>query len=95
MVQADLPGLNKDDIHVEVRDDAITIEGERRKEHEEHCEGYYRSERSYGSFLRTVPLPEGIEADKAEANFHDGVLEVSMPMPRQEERRRRQVEIKG
>lgn len=95
VVRADLPGLNRDDVRVEVTDDVVTIRGERRREHEEHREGYYRSERSYGGFIRTIPLPEGIEADKAAANFRDGVLEVTMPAPRQEERRGRQVEIKG
>jgi HSP20 family protein len=78
VVRADLPGLSKDDIQVEVRDDAITIQGERRQEHEDE----YHSERSYGSFFRNIPLPEGVEASKAEANFRDGVLEITMPAPR-------------
>jgi HSP20 family protein len=94
VVRADLPGLKKDDIHVEIEDDAVTIHGERRQEHEEHREGFYRSERSYGSFIRTIPLPERVEADKAEANFRNGVLEITIPAPRHEERRR-QLEIKG
>ena len=95
IVRADLPGLNRDDIRVEVKDDTVTIQGERRRSEEEHREGFYRSERSYGHFIRTIPLPEGIEADKAEANFRDGVLEVTIPSPRQEERRGRSLEIKG
>jgi HSP20 family protein len=88
VVRADLPGLKRDDIHVEIENNAVTIHGERRQEHEEHREGFYRSERSYGSFVRTIPLPEHVEADKAEASFRDGVLEVTIPAPRHEERRR-------
>jgi HSP20 family protein len=95
VVRADLPGLNREDIHVEIKDDSVTIQGERRRSQEEHREGFYRSERSYGTFLRTIPMPEGIEADKAEASFRDGVLEVTIPAPRHEERRGRPVEIKG
>jgi HSP20 family protein len=91
VVRADLPGLSKDDIQVEVRDDAITIQGERRQEHEDE----FRSERSYGSFFRSIPLPEGVEAGKAEANFRDGVLEITMPAPRGDAKRGRRIEIKA
>src|SRR5262249_25955765 len=59
VVRAELPGLSKDDVHVEIAEDAITIEGQRHHEHEEKHEGYYHSERSYGSFYRTIALPEG------------------------------------
>jgi len=95
VVRADLPGLSKDDVQVEVTDDAVTIRGERHREHEERREGYYHSERSYGGFFRSVPLPEGVEADKAEANFRDGVLELTMPAPRRETSRGRRLEVKG
>jgi len=95
VIRADLPGLTRDDVQVEVADDAISIRGERRQEHEEHREGFYHSERSYGSFHRTIPLPDGIEADKADASFHDGVLEVTMPAPRREASRSRRLEVKG
>lgn len=95
VVRADLPGLNKNDVRVEVTDDAITIEGERRHEHEERREGYIHSERSYGSFSRRIPLPDGVEADKANANFRDGVLEISMPAPKREPSRSRRIEVKG
>src|SRR5437879_9913420 len=60
VVRADLPGLTKDDVKVELTNDAITIEGERKGEHEEKGEGYYRSERSYGKFYRRLPVPEGV-----------------------------------
>jgi HSP20 family protein len=94
VVRADLPGLTKDDVHVEVTDEALTIEGERRSEHEERQGGFFRSERRYGTFRRQLPLPEGVNADQVVASFKDGVLEVSMPAPQQQARSRR-IEIQG
>src|SRR5437879_5250108 len=81
IVRADLPGLTKDDINVDITDDAIKIRGERRQEKEENKEGYYRSERSYGSFYREVPLPSGVKREEANATFRNGVLEITMPAP--------------
>jgi HSP20 family protein len=95
VIRADLPGLTKDDIHVEVKDDAVTIRGERQHEHEERQEGYFHSERSYGSFFRSIPLPDGALADKADASFRDGVLEVTVPAPRHAESKGRRLEVKG
>ena len=92
VIRADLPGLNKDDVHLDLTDDALTIEGERRFEHEENQGGVYRSERSYGSFRRQIPLPEGVNAENATATFRDGVLEVTMPMP-EPRRASRRIEI--
>ena len=94
VVRADLPGLTKDDVKVEVTNDAITISGERKNENEEKCEGYYRSERSYGSFYRQIPLPEGVNADDANATFKNGVLEVTMKAPERAKERSRRLEIK-
>lgn len=79
VIRADLPGLTKNDIKVDVTEDAITIQGERKREHEEEKAGVYRSERSYGSFYRTIALPPGVDTDKATASFNNGVLEVRMP----------------
>jgi HSP20 family protein len=93
VVRADLPGLNKDDVKVDVTEDSITIQGERKREQEEEREGVYRSERAYGSFYRVIPLPEGTIADQAKATFKDGVLEVTMPAPPEQVRRGRRVEI--
>ena len=93
VIRADLPGLKKDDVNVEITDDAITISGERRDENEERREGYYRSERSYGSFFRSIPLPEGVNADDANATFNNGVLEITMQAPQLQSRGRR-LEIK-
>jgi HSP20 family protein len=93
VVRADVPGLSRDDLSVEVGDAALTIRGERKYDHEEEREGVYRSERSYGSFYRVVPLPEGAMGESAKANFKDGVLEVVIPAPSQEVRRGRRIEI--
>jgi len=81
VVCADLPGLNKEDVKVEVSGDALVIEGERKREHEETRSGIHRTERSYGRFYRAIPLPEGADLDKAKAQFKDGVLEVRVPVP--------------
>lgn len=80
-IRADLPGLKRDEVTVDITDDAVTIQGERRHESEEEREGFYRSERSYGSFYRVVPLPEGAITEQAKAHFRDGVLEITMPAP--------------
>jgi HSP20 family protein len=79
VVRAELPGVKKDEVNVEVtQDDVLTIQGERRNQHEEKGEGFYRSECSYGHFYRSVPLPEGVNADSATARFQDGILEIEM-----------------
>ncbi|SIN68515.1 HSP20 family protein [Singulisphaera sp. GP187] len=95
VVRADLPGLTKDDVQVEVTNEAVSIRGERRQEHEDRREGYYHTERSYGSFYRNIPLPEGVEVDQADASFRDGVLEVTLPAPRRGTNRGRRLEVKG
>jgi HSP20 family protein len=94
IVRVDLPGLTKDDVHVEVTDEALTIEGERRSEHEERQGGFFRSEHRYGTFRRQIPLPEGVNAAQVTASFKDGVLEVSMPAPQRQARGRR-IEIQS
>jgi HSP20 family protein len=80
-IRADLPGLKKDEVSVDVTDNAVTIHGERKREHEEEREGLYRSERTYGTFRRLIQLPEGAMAEQAKASFRDGVLEITMPAP--------------
>jgi HSP20 family protein len=94
VVRADLPGLKKENVNIEVDNDVLTISGERNAEHEEDRAGYYRSERSYGRFLRAIPLPEGVNADQCEASFKDGVLEVTFPAPKSPERRAQRVQIR-
>jgi HSP20 family protein len=93
IVRAELPGLKKDDVEVNLTDDAITIQGQRQQEHREEREGYYHSERSYGSFYREIPLPDGAIADSAEASFKDGILEVRVQAPPHEVSRGRKLEI--
>jgi len=89
IIRADLPGLSKDDVRVELTDEGLVLEGERRSELEEEREGMYRSERSYGSFCRVIPLPEGCDASGAEAHFENGVLEITLPLPEAATRARR------
>jgi HSP20 family protein len=94
VVCAELPGLRPEDVNVELADDALVIEGERRQEHEENQGGVHRTERSYGHFYRAVPLPDGVSGEQAQANFKDGVLEVKIPMNEQQQQRRR-IPIQG
>ncbi len=93
IVRAELPGLKKDDVQVDVSDGAITIRGERREEHEEDREGFYHSEREYGQFYRTIPLPDGAIGDSAQATFKNGVLEITMQAAPAEASRGRRLEI--
>lgn len=94
IVRADLPGLKREDVTVEVDDGVLTVSGERRQENQEEGQGFYRSERSYGSFFRAIPLPEGVNEDDISASFDAGVLEVRVPVPEQQPRRGRRVEIR-
>ena len=84
IVRTDLPGLTKDDVKIELAENLLLISGERKEEKEEKREGFYRSERSYGNFYRQIPLPEGVKTDTAAATFHNGVLEITMPMAKTE-----------
>jgi HSP20 family protein len=87
-VHAELPGLKPEDVKVEVADDALIIRGERKSEHEHRAGSAYRSERRYGQFYREIPLPEGVNAEQARAQFQNGVLEVTVPVPQQASNRR-------
>jgi HSP20 family protein len=93
LLKADLPGLSEDDVSIEVQDGNLTISGERTAEHESRERGWYRIERSFGSFSRSLTLPDGVDADAITARFDRGVLEVRIPKP--EERKPRRVEIKA
>jgi HSP20 family protein len=95
VVRADVPGMARTDLSVEIGDDALTIRGERKHEHDEDREGAFWSERSYGSFSRVVPLPPGAISDSAKATFTNGVLEVVVQAPSQDARRGRKVDISG
>lgn len=93
VVRADLPGIDPDDVAVEIGEDAITISGERRQEQIEERNGVYRVERAFGAFFREIPLPEGAIADQAKASFKDGVLEITVPAPPAQVSRGRRLEI--
>jgi HSP20 family protein len=95
VIRADLPGMKREDVNVDVTEQAITIQGERKHEKEEQGEGYYRSERGYGSFARVVPLPEGAISNQAKASFRDGVLEITMPCPPASKGRRLEIAEKA
>jgi HSP20 family protein len=80
-VKAELPGLNEKDIDVTLTGEALTIRGEKKEEQEKEDEGkgYWRREASYGSFLRMIPLPEGLNTEKVDARFKNGVLTITLP----------------
>ena len=94
IVRAELPGLKREDVRVNVTEDSIVIEGERRDEFENTHGDVYHSERSYGSFYREIPLPEGAISENTNASFRDGVLEVKLKAPPNEVRRGRSIEIR-
>ena len=92
VVKAELPGIDKNNVEVNLTDHTLTIKGEKKKEEEVKEKNYYRSERSYGSFVRTLELPTDVHADKVKATFKDGVLEVRLP--KTEEAKRKEVKVK-
>jgi HSP20 family protein len=81
VVHADLPGLSENDVQIELQDNVLTISGERKSEHEERRQGYYRVERASGRFSRALTLPEGVDPESVRASFDKGVLEVRIPKP--------------
>ncbi len=95
VTKVDLPGMKKEDVKVEVTDGHLAISGERKNESEETKSSLYRCERSYGSFYRAVPLPEGVKLDEALAKGTEGVLEVSIPLSAQPDAKVRKVDIEG
>jgi HSP20 family protein len=95
VVRADLPGVTPDDVQIDVEDGVLTVSGERRNTNEEQREGFYRSERSYGAFSRSIALPEGVDEDQVNARYEHGVLEVTVPLPQQQRQRGRRVQIQS
>jgi HSP20 family protein len=95
VVEAELPGIPKDAVKIACTDHTLTIQGEMKKEEEEKKEGYYRAERRYGSFYRIVNLPEGVDFDRAKAEFKDGVLTITLPKSSKPEEKARTIPITG
>ena len=95
VLRADLPGLSESDVKIELEDNVLTISGERRAEHEERKEGYYRVERASGNFSRSLTLPEGVDPESVQAHFDKGVLEVRIPKPEQRKPRKVAISVGG
>lgn len=95
IISVDLPGIDEDRISIEIEDGVLTISGEREKKVEQQDEGFYRFERRYGSFSRSVTLPQGVDEAGVEAQFADGVLEVSVPKPVEKKAKRIVIGPKG
>lgn len=91
VLRADLPGLSDDDVNIQLQDNVLTISGERSAQHDDTEEGYYRLERAFGSFARSLTLPDGVDPDRVQAHFDCGVLEIRIPKP--EQKKPRQVQI--
>jgi HSP20 family protein len=95
VVRADLPGLTEEDVAIEVESNVLTISGERKLENREQNGGYYRAERAFGHFARTLTLPEGTDPEGISADFTNGVLEVRIPKPEQTKPRRVSIGVGG
>jgi HSP20 family protein len=93
VLRADLPGMTESDVNIELEDNVLTVSGERKAEHEEKREGFYRVERSFGAFSRSLTLPKGIDPEAVTAEFQKGVLEIRVPKP--EQRKPRKIAISG
>ncbi len=93
IVKADLPGIDPKEVSISVLGNQLTIEGERKREEKKEEKDYFYQEVSYGKFSRTIPLPEGAEADKVKANYKNGVLEITIPAPKQLASKKVQIEV--
>jgi len=95
VLRADLPGVREEDVNIELEDNVLTISGERKAEHEDRKEGYYRVERAVGAFSRSLTLPEGVDPERIEAQFENGVLTVRIPKPEEQKARRVAINVGG
>jgi len=94
-VTTELPGISEKDIDVSLSNDSLTIRGEKKEEKEEKGKNYYRSERSFGAFQRDIQLPFGVEVDKVEAKFKNGVLTISLPKSKEAQKETKKIEVKN
>lgn len=93
-VCAELPGMKPEDVHVEITDEGLVLQGERKQEQTSQDEkGFRRTERQYGSFYRLIPLPENVDPQQVTANYRDGLLEITIPMPEPQKPKRREIRI--
>ena len=92
VVKAELPGMTKDDIKVDISDTHLTLKGEKKKEEKIEEEDYFACERSYGAFQRSVELPKNVQADKVKASFKNGILEIRLP--KSEEAKTKEIKVK-
>jgi len=92
VIRADVPGIKPEEVKIEVEDDILTVSGEHEERKEEKDKDYLRRERRYGSFHRSMALPAGVDAKKIKAKTHDGVVEVTIPLPKAPEKKK--IEIK-
>jgi HSP20 family protein len=83
VVRADIPGIKPEEVKIEVEDDILTVSGEHEERKEEKGKHFVRRERRYGSFSRSMALPAGVDAESIKAETHDGVLEVTVPLPKE------------
>jgi HSP20 family protein len=93
VLKAELPGVKKGDVSVEIKDNVLTLKGERKDDKEVHEEKYYRRERCFGSFQRSFNLEQSVQPDKIKARFKDGILEVQIPRPEAEKTRKVTVDV--
>jgi len=91
VVKADLPGVNKDDIQIDLKDNTLTLKGEKKFENKVSKDNYIRVERSYGTFVRSFTLPQNVDAEKIKATYKDGVLELTLP--KKEEAKPKQIKV--
>jgi HSP20 family protein len=95
VLRADLPGMSEEDVNVQLQDSVLTVSGERKAESEQQQEGYYRLERAFGAFSRSLTLPEGVNPDGVKAHFDRGVLEITIPKPEQKKPRQVRISVSG
>ncbi|MCE5186057.1 MAG: Hsp20/alpha crystallin family protein [Planctomycetaceae bacterium] len=90
----ELPGMNEKDITVTARDNAVILEGEKKREYEEKKENFYRHESTYGNFYRRIELPAEVDEDKAQAKFEKGILFIDLPKTEAARQKEKKIEIK-
>lgn len=95
VIRVELPGIDPKQVDVSVTEDTLTIKGEARSEHEESRRNYYRRELRYGSFVRSIALPAGVQGDKASATYKNGIMEVRVPKSERARPKTVKVEVAG